>query len=181
MLPVVGSSAIATWSSAFVRFIGCGLPVFAWLGGFTLALPDGGILNHRSSSFSESSFRCTVARMDIEGVDVVTNVAVLARFGHALSDETRTRILLELKTAPRYPSDLAETLAVTRQKLSNHLACLRGCGLVVAVPEGAGPDTNSPTHISVGPSTTCSGSYSRWIRRTARTANQRGAADGCAR
>ena len=74
--------------------------------------------------------------MDIEGVDVVTNVAVLARFGHALSDETRTRILLELKTAPRYPSDLAETLAVTRQKLSNHLACLRGCGLVVAVPEG---------------------------------------------
>lgn len=109
--------------------------MFAWLGGFTLALPDGGILNHRSSSFSESSFRCTVARMDIEGVDVVTNVAVLARFGHALSDETRTRILLELKTAPRYPSDLAETLAVTRQKLSNHLACLRGCGLVVAVPE----------------------------------------------
>lgn len=52
--------------------------------------------------------------MDIAGVDVVTNVAVLARFGHALSDETRTRILLELKTAPRYPSDLAETLAVTR-------------------------------------------------------------------
>ena len=51
-------------------------------------------------------------------MDVVTNVAVLARFGHALSDETRTRILLELKTAPRYPSDLAETLAVTRQKLS---------------------------------------------------------------
>ncbi|RQO46907.1 transcriptional regulator [Rhodococcus sp. KBW08] len=74
--------------------------------------------------------------MDVEGMNVVTNVAVLARFGHALSDETRTRILLELKTAPRYPSDLADTLEVTRQKLSNHLACLRGCGLVVAVPEG---------------------------------------------
>jgi DNA-binding transcriptional ArsR family regulator len=25
---------------------------------------------------------------------------------------------------------------VSRQSLSNHLACLRGCGLVVAVPEG---------------------------------------------
>ncbi|HTF07932.1 MAG TPA: helix-turn-helix domain-containing protein, partial [Asanoa sp.] len=24
----------------------------------------------------------------------------------------------------------------SRQNLSNHLACLRGCGLVVAVPEG---------------------------------------------
>ena len=25
---------------------------------------------------------------------------------------------------------------MSRQRLSNHLACLRGCGLVVAVPEG---------------------------------------------
>ena len=27
-------------------------------------------------------------------------------------------------------------LGVSRQALSNHLACLRGCGLVVAVPQG---------------------------------------------
>lgn len=27
-------------------------------------------------------------------------------------------------------------LRVSRQNLSNHLACLRGCGLVVAVPQG---------------------------------------------
>ncbi len=60
----------------------------------------------------------------------------LARFGHALSDPTRTRILLSLRTAPEYPSQLAEQIGVTRQILSNHLACLRGCGLVVAVPEG---------------------------------------------
>jgi len=31
---------------------------------------------------------------------------------------------------------LAEKIGVSRQILSNHLACLRGCGLVVAVPEG---------------------------------------------
>ncbi|MGK8522848.1 ArsR/SmtB family transcription factor [Nocardia asteroides] len=60
----------------------------------------------------------------------------LARFGHALSDPTRTRILLDLRGAPGYPSELAERIGVTRQVLSNHLACLRGCGLVVAVPEG---------------------------------------------
>lgn len=60
----------------------------------------------------------------------------LARFGHALSDPTRTRILLSLRAAPGYPSDLAEQIGVSRQILSNHLACLRGCGLVVAVPEG---------------------------------------------
>lgn len=60
----------------------------------------------------------------------------LARFGHALSDPTRTQILLSLRRAPSYPSELAERIGVSRQILSNHLACLRGCGLVVAVPEG---------------------------------------------
>ncbi|MBI3228081.1 MAG: winged helix-turn-helix transcriptional regulator [Mycolicibacterium cosmeticum] len=60
----------------------------------------------------------------------------LARFGHALADATRTRILLSLNRAPGYPSDLAEQIGVTRQILSNHLTCLRGCGLVIAVREG---------------------------------------------
>ncbi|MGW0252474.1 ArsR/SmtB family transcription factor [Nocardia goodfellowii] len=60
----------------------------------------------------------------------------LARFGHALSDATRTRILLRLRGGPGYPAELAAELGVSRQILSNHLACLRGCGLVVAVPEG---------------------------------------------
>ena len=61
---------------------------------------------------------------------------VLARFGHALSDPTRARLLLALRESPAYPAELAELLGVTRQNLSNHLACLRGCGLVVSVPEG---------------------------------------------
>lgn len=61
---------------------------------------------------------------------------VLARFGHALSDSTRARIMLALRESPGYPAELAESLSVSRQSLSNHLACLRGCGLVVAVPEG---------------------------------------------
>ena len=67
---------------------------------------------------------------------LVLHAEVLARFGHALSDPTRTRLLLSLREGPGYPSELAEMLGVTRQNLSNHLTCLRGCGLVVAVPEG---------------------------------------------
>ena len=66
----------------------------------------------------------------------VLHAEVLARFGHALSDPTRTRLLLALREGPGYPTELAELLGVTRQNLSNHLACLRGCGLVVAIPEG---------------------------------------------
>jgi DNA-binding transcriptional ArsR family regulator len=60
----------------------------------------------------------------------------LSRFGYALSDPTRAEILLMLREAPGYPSALAEKIGVSRQILSNHLACLRGCGLVVAEPEG---------------------------------------------
>ena len=65
-----------------------------------------------------------------------TSTDALSRFGHALSDATRTRVLLTLRSGPAYPADLAELLGVTRQAMSNHLGCLRGCGLVVAVPEG---------------------------------------------
>lgn len=66
----------------------------------------------------------------------VTSGAVLARFGHALSDPTRARILLALREGPGYPSELALLLGVSRQSLSNHLLCLRGCGLVVATAQG---------------------------------------------
>ncbi|WP_068277693.1 ArsR/SmtB family transcription factor [Aldersonia kunmingensis] len=69
-------------------------------------------------------------------METATHSDALSRFGFALSDPTRARILLSLRTGPNYPSELAETIGVSRQILSNHLACLRGCGLVVAVPEG---------------------------------------------
>jgi DNA-binding transcriptional ArsR family regulator len=69
-------------------------------------------------------------------VETLTYGQVLARFGHALSDPIRARLLLALRDAPGYPAELAQLLGTSRQNLSNHLACLRGCGLVVAVPQG---------------------------------------------
>lgn len=74
--------------------------------------------------------------MYYRAMETVSYGQVLARFGHALSDPTRARLLLALREAPGYPAQLAELLGVGRQNLSNHLGCLRGCGLVVAVPEG---------------------------------------------
>ena len=44
------------------------------------------------------------------GTATLTHTSALARLGHALSDETRTRILLALREAPAYPSDLALSL-----------------------------------------------------------------------
>lgn len=67
---------------------------------------------------------------------VASDIEVLARFGRALADPIRCRLLLALREAPAYPSDLAEALGISRTRLSNHLACLRDCGLVVTVPDG---------------------------------------------
>lgn len=69
-------------------------------------------------------------------METITQSSVLTRFGYALSDSTRARVLLALRDAPSYPGDLAGMIGVSKQSLSNHLSCLRGCGLVVAVPEG---------------------------------------------
>ncbi|MEU8352081.1 MULTISPECIES: helix-turn-helix transcriptional regulator [unclassified Streptomyces] len=67
---------------------------------------------------------------------VAPDIEVLARFGRALADPIRCRILLTLREAPAYPAELADSLGISRTRLSNHLACLRDCGLVVTVPDG---------------------------------------------
>jgi DNA-binding transcriptional ArsR family regulator len=63
-------------------------------------------------------------------------VDTLARVGTALADPTRRRILLALLDEPAYPAGLADALALSRSNMSNHLACLRGCGLVTATRNG---------------------------------------------
>nr|WP_203730849.1 metalloregulator ArsR/SmtB family transcription factor [Streptomyces sp. SID12501] len=65
-----------------------------------------------------------------------SDIDVLARFGRALADPIRCRILLALRQAPAYPADLADALGISRTRLSNHLTCLRDCGLVITAPDG---------------------------------------------
>ncbi len=67
---------------------------------------------------------------------VSVDLDVLGRVGAALGDATRRRILLRLLDGPVYPAELADTLGASRSNISNHLTCLRGCGLVSSVREG---------------------------------------------
>lgn len=53
-----------------------------------------------------------------------------------MADPTRSRILLALLSGPSYPAVLSRELGLSRSNVSNHLTCLRGCGIVVAEPEG---------------------------------------------
>lgn len=58
------------------------------------------------------------------------------RIGRAMADPTRSRILMALLEGPGYPGELSRDLGLSRSNVSNHLACLRDCGIVVAEAEG---------------------------------------------
>lgn len=67
---------------------------------------------------------------------IASRLDVMNRLGRAMADPTRSRILLSLLERPGYPAELAGSLDLTRTNVSNHLACLRDCGIVVTEPEG---------------------------------------------
>lgn len=57
-----------------------------------------------------------------------------------MADPTRSRILDRLLAGPCNPAQLARDLQLTPSNVSNHLTCLRGCGLVVVTPRGRRAD-----------------------------------------
>jgi len=63
-------------------------------------------------------------------------LANLERFGTALADPIRRQVLLLLLDGPSYPNDLLAEIDTSQPNLSNHLACLRGCGLVLSERQG---------------------------------------------
>lgn len=67
---------------------------------------------------------------------IASRVDAINRLGRAMSDPTRSRILVALLHESGYPAQLARDLDLSRTNVSNHLACLRGCGIVVATQEG---------------------------------------------
>ena len=67
---------------------------------------------------------------------MMVDMRTLGRVGTALADPTRRAVLVRLLDGPAYPAELADELGTTRANLSNHLACLRDCGLVTATAEG---------------------------------------------
>jgi DNA-binding transcriptional ArsR family regulator len=56
----------------------------------------------------------------------------LDRIGLALAEPIRRAVLVRLLDGTECPSDLADAIGTSRSNLSNHLACLRGCGLIRA-------------------------------------------------
>ncbi len=67
---------------------------------------------------------------------ITSRLDVMNRIGRAMADPTRSRILMNLLERPGYPAELARDLGLSRSNVSNHLACLRDCGIVVGEVEG---------------------------------------------
>ena len=62
------------------------------------------------------------------------NAQTAARLFHGLSDPTRLSILLALLSGERRVTDLVLEVGSSQSNVSNHLACLRECGLVADRP-----------------------------------------------
>lgn len=75
---------------------------------------------------------CSARSLDVAG----EAVDGLDRIGSALADPIRRRILVLLLDGSQCPSDLADAIGTSRSNLSNHLTCLRGCGLIAAERSG---------------------------------------------
>src|SRR5699024_12192864 len=67
---------------------------------------------------------------------IAARLFLLHRLARAMADPTRSRILLTLLEGPEYPAVLARDLGLTPSNVSNHLAFLFDCGIVVGQHQG---------------------------------------------
>lgn len=81
-----------------------------------------------------SGFADIVPVVTIAAAAEQVDVDVAARLFHGLSDRTRLSILLALLDGERRVSDIVSAVGSSQSNVSNHLACLRECGLVVDRP-----------------------------------------------
>ena len=59
-----------------------------------------------------------------------------AKFFKGFSDKTRLAILDALKQGEKTVSDIVEETGLKQSNVSQHLACLRGCGIIKSRQEG---------------------------------------------
>ncbi|UVI28436.1 ArsR/SmtB family transcription factor [Paenibacillus spongiae] len=64
------------------------------------------------------------------------SVEVKAKFIRGFSDKTRLQILESIKRAEKTVSQIVEELNGNQSNISQHLACLKGCGIIVSRQEG---------------------------------------------
>jgi DNA-binding transcriptional ArsR family regulator len=64
------------------------------------------------------------------------DVTLRARLFRGLSDASRLAIVQALRAGPRSVGEVVDATGLGQSNVSNHLACLLGCGLVVREQRG---------------------------------------------
>lgn len=65
-----------------------------------------------------------------------TGVALRAKLFRGFSDPSRLSILESLRERPLTVGEITEATSLSQSNVSNHLGCLRDCGLVASAQEG---------------------------------------------
>lgn len=66
----------------------------------------------------------------------VRTVDLQAKLFRGFADPSRLAILGSLRDGPLTVSDIVQATGLTQSNISNHLGCLRDCGLVSTKPQG---------------------------------------------
>ena len=65
-----------------------------------------------------------------------SGIELQAKLFRGFADPSRLAILEALREGERTVTDLVQTIRLTQPNVSNHLSCLRDCGLVTARQQG---------------------------------------------
>lgn len=65
-----------------------------------------------------------------------TSLTIKAKLFRGFGDPSRLGILDALRNGPHNVNEIVEATGLSQSNVSNHLGCLRDCGLVVAEQEG---------------------------------------------
>ena len=66
----------------------------------------------------------------------VRSIDLQAKLFRGFSDPSRLSVLVALRDGPLTVGEIVEATGLSQSNASNHLGCLRDCGLVVAEQEG---------------------------------------------
>ncbi len=68
--------------------------------------------------------------------DTASGLSVKAKFFRGFSDISRLRIIEALRGGPLTVGEIVKATGLTQSNVSNHLGCLRDCGLVASERKG---------------------------------------------
>lgn len=75
-------------------------------------------------------FASSLYQNEVMGLQVANRMALQAKLLRGFGDPIRLAILNALRDSPRTVTELVQLLGTSQSNTSNHLACLRDCGLV---------------------------------------------------